>query len=117
MSRRVALQKVLPCTFELPISTTYQAHPRLYCLKLINASIRGRSHAVDHRETPRRARPGVSTMNDPSDFHDAFNGGATSTFDEPDALYSFWDELNEANLTRSCPQSTGPSAEPYALQQ
>lgn len=56
-------------------------------------------------------------MNDPSEFHDPFNGGATSTFDEPDALNSFWDELNRANLTQSCPQSTDPAAEAYTLQQ
>jgi hypothetical protein len=56
-------------------------------------------------------------MNDPSEFHDPFDGGATSTFDEPDALSSFWDELNGANLTQSCPQSTGPPAEPYAFPQ
>lgn len=84
---------------------------------LFHASIRGKSHAVDHRWNPWRARPGVSTMNDPSEFHDLFNGSATSTFDEPDALNSFWDELNEGNLTQSCPHSTGPPAEPHALQQ
>ena len=56
-------------------------------------------------------------MNDSSDFYDPFNSGATSTFDEPGALNSFWDELNGANLTQPCPQSTGPSTEPHALQQ
>jgi hypothetical protein len=55
-------------------------------------------------------------MDDPFDFHDPFNGGAT-TFDEPGALNSFWDELNGANLTQPSPQSTGPSTEPHALQQ
>lgn len=55
-------------------------------------------------------------MDDPSDLHDFFNGGATSTFDKPDA-FDFWPELNGPDLTQSRPQSTGPSAEHQALQQ
>ena len=55
-------------------------------------------------------------MDDPSEFHDLFDGGATSTFDEPDAL-NFWDEISGADLIQSCAQSTGPSTAPHALQQ
>ena len=56
-------------------------------------------------------------MDEPSEFHDPFNGGATSAFDEPDALTFFWDELDAGALTQPCPQSTDPTTEPHTLQQ
>jgi hypothetical protein len=56
-------------------------------------------------------------MDEPSDFHDPFNGGATSTFDEPGALSFFWDELDAGDLTQPCAQSTDPSTEPHTLRQ
>merc|ERR1711939_568781 len=94
--------------------TSLVSHARL-SLPLINAGIRGRSHAVDHIWAPRCARPGVSAMEIP--FHDPFNGDATSAFDDPDALGFFWDELNAGDLTQPCPQSTDPPTEPHTLQQ
>jgi len=63
------------------------------------------------------ARPGVSTMDNPPVFNDPFNGGATSTFDEPDAFSSCWDGLHAGDLTQPCPQSTDPPTEPHTLQQ
>jgi hypothetical protein len=41
-------------------------------------------------------------MDEPLDFHDPFNGGATSTFDEPGALSFFWDELAMSAISPSC---------------
>lgn len=56
-------------------------------------------------------------MDNSPEFHDPFNGGATSAFDEPGAFSSFWDELNVGNLAQPCPQSTAPPIESHTLQQ
>lgn len=56
-------------------------------------------------------------MDNPSEFHDPFNGDATLAFDEPDAFSSFWDELNAGGQTQPCPQSTDPPTEVHTPQQ
>jgi hypothetical protein len=52
-----------------------------------------------------------------SEFHDPFNGDATSAFDEPDAFSSLWDDLNADDLSQPYPQSTDSLTEPHTLQQ
>jgi hypothetical protein len=56
-------------------------------------------------------------MDESLEFHDPSNGGATSAFDEPDALTFFWDELDAGALTQPCPQSTDLTTEPHVLHQ
>lgn len=73
----------------------------LYLLPF-DAGCCGEFHAVDRHRTPRRARPGVNTMDNTPEFHVPCNCGATSAFDEPDAFSPLWDELNVDNLAQPC---------------
>jgi hypothetical protein len=56
-------------------------------------------------------------MDNMPEFHDSFDGGATSAFDEPDAFRSFRDEPDAGNLAQPCPQSTASPTEPQTTQQ
>lgn len=54
-------------------------------------------------------------MDNPSEFHDPFNGDTTLAFDEADAVSSFWDELDAGGQTQPCPQSTDPPTKSIRL--